>query len=164
MQEATGSMKGQTGLQRVMRILGFSSDLAVEPRLDSRQPYFSIESGKHIQEPPRQASESLRRRDDRVFGSRSITWCDNCSGRVVMLRQRAGLKQAALIGRPVAPIALSPFESQILFCGLLLSHANIAMAFIPLVLRDAVLSRRGNTFERPGTDVRKNKITEYVSC
>jgi hypothetical protein len=81
-----------------------------------------------------------------------------------MLRQRAELKQAALIGRPVAPIALSPVESQILFCDLLLSHANIAMAFIPLVLRDAVLSRRGNTFERPGTDVRKNNITEYVSC
>jgi hypothetical protein len=164
LQEATGSMKGQTGLQRVMRFLGFSSDLAVEQRLDNLQPYFSIESGKHIQESPRQASESLRRRDDRVFGSRSITWCDNCSGRVVMLRQRAELKQAALIGRPVAPIALSPVESQILFCDLLLSHANIAMAFIPLVLRDAVLSRRGNTFERPGTDVRKNNITEYVSC
>jgi hypothetical protein len=125
MQEGTGSMKGQTGLQRVMRILGFSGDLPVEPRLDNLQPYFSIESGKHIQEPPsRQASESPRRRDDRVFGSRSMTWCDNCSGRVVMLRQRAELKQTALIGRPVAPIALSPVESQILFCDLLLSQAN----------------------------------------
>jgi hypothetical protein len=124
MQEATGSMKGQTGLQRVMRFLGSSSDLAVEQRLDNLQLIFSIESGKRIQEPPRQASESLRRRDDRVFGSRSITWCDNCSGRVVMLRQRAGLKQTAFIGRPVAPIALSPVESQILFCDLLLSHAN----------------------------------------
>src|SRR4249920_1591139 len=74
MQEGTGPMKGQTGLQRVMRFLGFSSDLAVEQRLDNLQPYFSIESGKDIQEPPRMASESLQRRDDRVFDRRSITW------------------------------------------------------------------------------------------
>jgi hypothetical protein len=86
MQEGTGSMKGQAGLQSMMRFLGFSSDLAVEQRLDNLQPYFSIESGKHIQEPPRQASESLQRRDDRVFGSRSITWCDNCSGRSYSLQ------------------------------------------------------------------------------
>jgi hypothetical protein len=51
MQEATGSMKGQTGLQRVMRFLGFSSDLAVEQRLDNLQPYFSIERGNTYKNP-----------------------------------------------------------------------------------------------------------------
>jgi hypothetical protein len=98
MQEGTGAMKGQTGLQRVLQILGFSSDLAVAPRLDNPQPYFSIESGKHIQEPPRQASESLQRRDDRVFGSRSITWCDNCSGRVVFAAQPIDVLEVLLGG------------------------------------------------------------------
>jgi hypothetical protein len=98
MQEATGSMKGQTGLQRVMRFLGFSSDLAAQQRLDSLQPCFSIESGKHIQEPPRQASESLQKRDDRVFGRRSITWCDNCSGRVVFAAQPIDVLEVLLGG------------------------------------------------------------------
>ena len=98
MQEGTGSMKGQTGLQRVMRFLGFGSDLAVEPRLDNLQPCFSIESGKHIQEPPRQVSESLQRRDDRVFGRRSITWCDNCSGRVVFAAQPIDVLEVLLGG------------------------------------------------------------------
>ena len=98
MQEGTGSMKGQTGLQRVMRFLRFSSDLAAEQRLDNLQPYFSIESGKHIQEPPRQASESLRRRDDRVFDSRSITWCDNRSGRVAFVAQPLDVLEVLLGG------------------------------------------------------------------
>ena len=44
-------MKGQTGLQRVMRFLGFRSDLAVEQRLDNLQPYFSIESGNTYKNP-----------------------------------------------------------------------------------------------------------------
>ena len=89
-------MKGQTGLQRVMRFWGFSSDLAVEQR--KLQPYFSIESGKHIQEPPSHASESLQGRDDRVFGRRSITWCDGCSGRVVFAAQPIDVLEVLLRG------------------------------------------------------------------
>ena len=91
-------MKGQTGLQRVMRFLGFRSDLAVEQRLDNLQPYFSIESGKHVQEPPGQASESLQRCDDRVFGRRSVTWCGNRSGRVVLAAQPTDVLEVLLGG------------------------------------------------------------------
>jgi hypothetical protein len=78
--------------------VGFRSDLAVEQRLDNLQPYFSIESGKDIQEPPRQASESLQRRDDKVFDRRSITWCDNCTGRVAFVAQPLDVLEVLLGG------------------------------------------------------------------
>jgi hypothetical protein len=44
-------MKGQTELQRVMRFLGFSSDLAVEPRLDNLQPIFRSNRGNAYKNP-----------------------------------------------------------------------------------------------------------------
>ena len=92
-------MKGQTGLQWLLRFFGLRRDTAVEQRLDNLQPYFPIESGKHIQEVPRQTSESLQGRDDRAF-RRSITWCDNYSGRVAFAAQPFDVLAALLDDGP----------------------------------------------------------------
>jgi hypothetical protein len=77
--------------------------------------------------------------------------------------ERAEPKPTALIGRYVAPIALNPYrQSDPLFFTIYFFASHIAMGFIPLVLRDAVLSRSGNTFERPAPTF-GNKHNRYVS-
>ena len=81
--------------QRVLRFFGLRSDAAVQQASDSRQAYFPIESGKQIQEVPRQASESLQGRADGSF-RRSIAWCDNYSGRVAFVAQPIDVLQVLL--------------------------------------------------------------------
>lgn len=55
------------GLQGMLRIFGLWGDAAEEQRLDNLRP---VESGKHRQEVNGQASENLRRGDDKVFRRR----------------------------------------------------------------------------------------------
>ena len=55
------------GIQGMSRIFGLWGDAAEEQRLDNLRP---VESGKHTQEVNGQASESLRRGDDKVFRRR----------------------------------------------------------------------------------------------
>jgi hypothetical protein len=59
--------EGQMGIQGMLRIFGLWGDAAEEKRLDNLRP---VESGKPRQVVKGQASESLRRGDDKVFRRR----------------------------------------------------------------------------------------------